>query len=216
MVGKMQIERVRAQIEDGKEIERRTGSLRRAVVDLVSRDGARIADPDVTRIVAFVTRYIEHAPVLMVAVEDAAMRNGTLEDIQPILDATSRYFLAADDIIPDHFGLVGLLDDAYLTHSLVEAISDRYKLQSGRSLLPVEAHGLNAFVRRLIGVPFVEVLDAHVSATMESLSSENDIGRVLAAFSDIDLVSAPGPLWGNLVASDVSFLRIMATGRSVT
>ena len=216
MIVKMQIQRVWDQIEEGKEIERRTGSLRLAVVDLVCRDGARISELDVTRIVAFVIRYIEHAPVLMMAIEEAAARNGTLEDIQPILDASEHYFRAADDIIPDHFGLVGLLDDAYLTHSLMQAVSDRYKLQFGRSLLPVEAHGLNTFVRRLIGVPFVEVLDAQVAATMEGLNTETDINRVLAAFRDIDLVSAPDPLWGNLVASDVSFLRLMATGRFVT
>ena len=216
MAGTMQIERIRAQIEEGKEIERRTGVLRRAVVDLVTRDGVRISDGDVTRIVSFVTRYIEHAPVLMAAIEDSAARNGTLEFIRPILDATAQYFHAADDIIPDNFGLVGLLDDSYLAHSLMEKISDRYKLQSGRSLVPVEAHGLNKFVRRLIGVPFVEVLDAQVSATMDSLSIDADINQFLAAFGEIDLVSAPDPLWGTLAASDVSFLRIMATGRSAT
>ncbi len=216
MVANMEIERIRAQIEDGKETEQRTGSLRRAVVDLVSRGGMRINDRDVTRIVAFVTRYIEHAPVLMMVIADAASQNGTLDDIQPILDATARYFEAEDDVIPDRYGLVGLLDDAYLTHSLMEAISDRYKLHAGRSLLPVEAHGVNTFVRRLIGVPFVEILDTKVAATMESLSIATDISRILAAFSKIDLVSAPSPLWGNLDASDVSFLRLMATGRSVT
>jgi len=210
-VGKMQIERLRAQIEEGKDIERRTGSLRRAVVNLLRRSGVRVVDQDVDKVVAFVSDYIEHAPVLMVAIEEAAAQNGTQADIQPILDATASYFEAPDDIIPDRYGLVGLLDDAYLTHSLMERISDRYKLQSGKSLLPIEAHGTNAFIRRLIGVPFINILDEHVSATMESLRIESEVNRILAAFEQIDLVSVADPLWGNLNTSDVSFLRIVAT-----
>jgi len=210
-VGKMQIERLRAQIEEGKDIERRTGSLRRAVVNLLRRSGVRIVEQDVDKIVAIVTDYIEHAPVLMVAIEEAATQNGTQADVQPILDATASYFEAPDDIIPDRYGLVGLLDDAYLTHSLMERISDRYKLQSGKSLLPIEAHGMNAFIRRLIGVPFINILDEHVSATMESLRIDTEVNRILVAFEQIDLVSVADPLWGNLNTSDVSFLRIVAT-----
>lgn len=208
----MQIEQIRARIEEGKDIERQTGSLRRAVVSLARRDRVRAAELDVAKIVAFVTDYIEHAPVLMTAIEEAAARNGTQADVQPILDATSYYFLASDDIIPDRYGLVGLLDDAYLTHILMEEISDRYKLRFGRSLLPIEAHGLNTFIRRLIGVPFINILDEHLAATMESLSVESDVNRIMAALEQIDLVSAPGPLWGKLNASDVSLLRIVATG----
>ncbi len=207
----MQIEEIRAQIEEGSAIERRTGSLRRAVVNLVRRSGTHVVDRDVDKIAAFVTRYIEHAPELMMAIEAAATQNGTLADIQPILDATAAYFEAPDDIIPDRYGLVGLLDDAYLTHSLMESISDRYKLKSGRSLLPVEAPGLNTFIRRLIGVPFVNILDDHVARTMDSLGIETDANGILAAFEAIDLVSVTDSLWSTLNASDVSVLRILAT-----
>lgn len=208
----MQIEQIWAQIEEGKHIERRTGSLRRAVVNLAKLNKAYVTDTDVEKIAGFVTEYIEHAPALMMVIEEAAARNRLLDDVQPILNATENYFLAPDDIIPDHYGLVGLLDDAYLTHSLMEAISDRYKLQSGRSLLPVEAHALNAFSKRLIGVPFVNILDEHVSATMESLGVEAEINQILAALAKINLLSIPDPLWGQIGAADISTLRIVASG----
>ena len=100
----------------------------------------------VGKIVAFVTQYIEHAPALMIVIDEAATRNGAQTDVLPILEATENYFLVSDDIIPDHYGLVGLLDDAYLAHSLMEAISDRYMRQSGKSLVPIEAHALNTFI----------------------------------------------------------------------
>jgi len=41
----------------------------------------------------------------------------------------------------------------------MEAISDKYKSQSGKSLLPLEANAINVFIRRLIGEPFVSMLD---------------------------------------------------------
>ena len=210
----MQIEEIRTRIEEGKTIERRTGSLRRAVVNLARNNKVRVADSDVGRIVAVVVEYIEDAPALMMTISDAASRNGAHDDVQPILEATEKYFLAVDDVIPDRYGLVGLLDDAYLTHSLMEAISDRYRLKCGKSLLPAEAHALNTFVKRLIGVPFVHVLDEHVSATMESLGGEPDINQLFATLAQIDLTSVPVPLWENLGASDISILRIVATGQS--
>ena len=208
----MQIEQIWAQIEEGKNIEQRTGSLRQAVVNLAKLNNVALTDSDVAKIVDFVTNYIEHAPALMMIIEEATTRNGAQADVQPILNATEEYFLARDDIIPDHYGLVGLLDDAYLTHSLMEAISDRYKSQAGKSLLPIQAHSLNAFIRRLIGAPFVNILDEHVSATMESLGGEPDINQMLVALAQINLPSIPDPLWGNMGAAEISALRIVATG----
>ena len=207
----MQIEQIWAQIEEGKNIEQRTGSLRQAIINLLKQNSVSVTDTEVTKIVDFVTDYIEHAPALMMVIEEAATRNGAQADVQPILTATEEYFLAADDIIPDHYGLVGLLDDAYLTHSLMEAISDRHKSHGGKSLLPIQAHALNAFIRRLIGAPFVNILDEHVATTMESLGAELDIDQMLAALSQIDLRPSPDPLWDDDVAAEISALRITAT-----
>ncbi len=210
----MQIEQIWKRIEEGKDIEGRTGSLRQAVVSLARANGVNISASDVEHIVAFVTDYIEHAPALMMVIEDAATRNGAQADVQPILKTTENYFLAADDIIPDHYGLVGLLDDAYLTHSLMEAISDRYKSQCGRSLLPIKAHSLNSFIRRLIGAPFVNILDNHVSATMETLGVEPDIDHMMVALAQIDLSSVEDPLWGNTGTAEITAMRLVSTGKA--
>ncbi|MDJ0749425.1 MAG: YkvA family protein [Woeseiaceae bacterium] len=197
----MQIEKIWAQIEDGKLIEQRTGSLRRAVVDLAKLYNVSTAQPEVERTVGFVIEYIEHAPALMTQIDEEAARNGVQADVQPILNATEDYFLAPDDIIPDRYGLVGLLDDAYLTHSLMEAVSDRCKLQSGKSLLPAEAHAINTFIKRLIGVPFITTLDEYVVASMEQLGVEPEINQLLAALAKIDLLSLQDPLWRRVGAT---------------
>jgi len=187
----MQIERIRAKVKEGRIVEQQSGVLRRAIVNLSKLNGVSVIESEVEKVIDFVTEYIEHAPTLMMIIEEAAVTNGAQPDVQPILDATEDYFLAPDDIIPDHFGLVGLLDDAYLTHTLMEAISDRYESQTGKSLLPIEAHQTNMFVRRLIGEPFVSILDEHVSTTLEDLSGKQYINQLGVVLAQMNLSSVP-------------------------
>ena len=208
----MQIERVRAQIEEGKSIERQTGILHQAVVNLARLKGVSVTELEVEKVIVFVTEYIEHAPALMMIIEEAAAMNGVQPDVQPILDATEEYFFAPDDIIPDHYGLVGLLDDAYLTHTLMEAISDRCKSQTGKSLLPIEAHEINTFIRSLIGEPFVSLLDEHVSTTLDGLSGEQNMNQMLVVLAQMNLSSVPDPIWGNANVTDITGARIEAIG----
>ena len=204
----MQTERIRALIEEGKVIERETGMLRQAVINLARVNGQNVSELEVQKVVDFVCEYIEHAPALMLLIEEEASNNDQQNDVQPILDATEDYFLSPDDIIPDHFGLVGLLDDAYLTHSLMQAISDRHMSQSGKSLLPLEAHQINVFVRRLIGEPFVSILDDHVSATLGASTMQQNINRILRALGKLNLHARPDPIWGDAPASEIAGARL--------
>jgi len=208
----MQIERIRARIDEGKIIERQAGVLHRAVVNLARLNGVSVTELEVEKVIEFVAEYIEHAPALMMIIEEAAATTGTQPDVQPILDATEDYFLAPGDIIPDHYGLVGLLDDAYLTHTLMEAISDRFKSQTGKSLLPIEAREINTFIRRLIGEPFVSILDEHVSATLDDLSGEKDINQMVTVLAQMNLSSVPDPIWGNAPVAEITGARIEAIG----
>jgi len=204
----MQIERIRTQIEEGKMIEQQSGVLHRAVGNLAKLNGVRVTELQLKKIIDFVTEYIEHAPALMMMIEETAAVSGALPDVQPILDVTEDYFLAPDDTIPDHYGLVGLLDDAYLTHMLMEAISNRHKSQTGKSLLPIDAHEMNTFIRRLIGEPFVSILDEHVATTLDGLSEKQNIDQILVALAQMNLPSVPETLQGNARVTEIIGARI--------
>jgi uncharacterized membrane protein YkvA (DUF1232 family) len=199
----MQIERIRTQIQEGKIIEQQSGVLHQAVVNLAKLNGVRVTELQVKKIIDFVTEYIEHAPALMMIIEETAAMSGAQPDVQPILDVTEDYFLAPDDIIPDHYGLVGLLDDAYLTHMLMEAISNRNKSQTGKSLLPIDAHETNSFIRRLIGEPFVSILDEHVATTLDGLNEKQNINQILVALAQMNLPSVPEPIRGNARVTEI-------------
>lgn len=210
----MQFDRIRALIEEGRAIERQTGMLRRAVINLARVNGRILTELQVQKVINFVGEYIEHAPALMKLISEAAANSDALQHVQPILDITENYFLSPDDTIPDRLGLVGLLDDAYLTHSLMQAISDKYRSQSGQSLLPLEPHEDNAFIRRLIGEPFVSILDSYVTATLRSPDMLQNIGQTLKALGQLNLSSGPDPIWGNVRASDITDARLWTIGLS--
>ena len=200
----MQNDQIRALIEQGKTVERQSGMLRHTVINLALANGRSVSEQEVQNVVDFVVEYIEHAPALMQQIEEAAANSDTQDDVQPILDATEDYFLTEDDTIPDHLGLVGLLDDAYLTHKLLQAISDRCKAQSGESLLPLEAHEDNAFVRRLIGEPFASILDDRVSATLGGPNVQLRIKQILVVLGKLNLSSGRNSVWGNTRTSDIA------------
>lgn len=204
----MQIEQIRTQIEEGKNVEQQTHVLRGAVINLTKLNGVRASELNVETVIGFVTDYIEHAPTLMMMIEDVAAANGVTADVQPILDATEGWFLSVDDIIPDHYGLVGLLDDAYLAYALIEAISDTHTSRFGHSLLPAEAPATNQFIRRLIGEPFVSLLDERVATTLDALSEERDINQIATALAEMNIASVTGPIWGNSSAGEIAGIRL--------
>jgi uncharacterized membrane protein YkvA (DUF1232 family) len=210
----MQFDQIRTLIEEGRAIERQTGMLRRAVINLARVNGRILSELQVQKVINFVGEYIEHAPALMKLISEATADSDAQQHVQPILDITENYFLSPDDTIPDRLGLVGLLDDAYLTHSLMQAISDKYKSQSGQSLLPLEPHEDNAFVRRLIGEPFVSILDNYITATLRSPDMLQNIGQTLKALGQLNLSSGPDPIWGNVRASDITDARLWTIGLS--
>jgi hypothetical protein len=89
----MQTRRIRALIEEGRTIERQTGILGQAVINLANANGRSVTELEVQKVTNFVSEYIEHAPALMKRIEEAAASSGAQHDVQPILDATENYFL---------------------------------------------------------------------------------------------------------------------------
>lgn len=208
----MQTERIRELIEESITTERRTGLLRQAIINLAHANGRNVTELQVQKVINFLGEYVEHAPALMKRIEKAAAAADALCDVQPILDVTEDYFLDPDDAIPDRLGLVGLMDDAYLTHSLMQSISDLHKSQTGESLMALETHEDNAFVRRLIGEPFASILDDRVSATLASASMRKNITQMLIVLGQLNLSSGPDPVWGNVRTSEIIDARLGAMG----
>jgi uncharacterized membrane protein YkvA (DUF1232 family) len=180
---------IRSLIDEAKANEQQTGVLYRAVIELARQNGEHIDATQAGKVIDFVTAYIEQVPALMSAVEDAAAGHDREPDIRPLLEAIEAFFLDPDDVIPDHLGLAGLLDDAYLAHTLLFAAGKALRTESGQQLLPGNADHTNRFIRRLIGEPFAGMLDEHVAGTIDKLGGVEQAGRTLIEIAQVELTA---------------------------
>ncbi len=107
----------------------------------------------------FVYGYIDQVPYMMEVANTAAANVGLEEPMDTILEMVQSYWIEGDDIIPDELGVIGLLDDAYCSLTSLQAVSDHYRLQTGKFLFPDDLSAANKAMRRLIGEPYCTELD---------------------------------------------------------
>ena len=119
--------------------------------------------------------------------------NNTIQNyIEPVLSLAESYFLKPQELNADHPGLVGLMDEAYLAHRLIEEINDRFMVKTATPLIPVDMTMSNIIVHSLIGEPFANELDEAVGYTLEKvimqehLFSGDELSAYLSQRSDIE------------------------------
>jgi len=111
----------------------------------------------------FVVGYVEQVPYMLKVAITAAANVGLEEEMQQIVAMVITYWEQDQDIIPDHLGIIGLLDDAYCSLTTLQAVSDHYQLQTGKYLFPDDLTEANRVMRKIIGDPYVADLDRFVN-----------------------------------------------------
>lgn len=114
----------------------------------------------------FVRSYIMTAPRVMEAALEKANRLGMGDRMGEVLTWVEAYWFDQSDVIPDHLGLVGLLDDAYCCLRLLERVSDEAIAERKKPLVNDDLASANWLAYRLIGEPDNEALEHHVSAAL--------------------------------------------------
>jgi uncharacterized membrane protein YkvA (DUF1232 family) len=150
--------------------EEATHSLAQHLRATVQTRGLSITDEALLGVVGSVRAYVESAPVLLEAARAAAANAGVLDQLRPLFDAATAYFLEPNDLIPDALGLVGVVDDAYLAYALISAASQRSLERTGRHLIefpPVLIHA-HLEIRTLLG-PVAIQLEGYVAAKLLEL-----------------------------------------------
>jgi uncharacterized membrane protein YkvA (DUF1232 family) len=163
--------------------------------------------------VEVLTAYIHHVPAVLESASKAANEAGVQSDVQPMLDAVALYFVSPLDLIPDHHGLAGLLDDAYLAHSVLQGLSEKYQAQSGMAFLPIDMSQVNAVVRLVIGEPVASQLDMAVAATLNLQAIQNALTGLMAfgRFGGGSFIRND-PIWGNASVNEIVSARLGALG----
>ena len=196
----MRTKKIKSLIAKSIKNDNQTGALSQRILEALKLRGQQYDELSVFMAHTFFVEYIKSALTEMEHIESAATKAGTLRDVQPVLDAAEKYFLASDDVIPDHLGLIGLLDDAYLTHRLMEEIADRYNLAENANAKAAreavygdlasyieEQRKSNGLVRNYIGEEVASVLDHLISATLAGPSMQENFNQILVALAEIKL-----------------------------
>jgi uncharacterized membrane protein YkvA (DUF1232 family) len=198
-------------IKQAVAVERNTSNLADAIYGLAMLRGVHLSSKQNAAVCKFIQEYVEHAPALLEKISSAAKKAGIYKQVRPILEAAEEYFFAPVDIIPDQFGLLGLVDDAYLTHSLIQALSDSYRDETGNTLLPVDLTNVNQFIRGLIGEPQGSMLDVGVANTLNSPLIQESLLGLLDYGAGFDM-TGPDPIWGNATMDEIVDARLGGMG----
>lgn len=210
----MDVENVQRQIESAVKDEEVSGRLRRALREHAARHERAADERELDRAVGFVVEYVRHVPALMRDGLESARIAGLEREMGEVLEEAASYWTLQEDIIPDRLGLLGVLDDAYCSLSLMQSISDRYEAETGRRLFSPDLSSANAAVRKLVGEPLASRLDMYVGSRLgadpmiqmvRALTSLGPDGEGLS-------ISAPGPIWGDASVEDVVRARLGNVG----
>ena len=134
---------------------------------IAERNGIVPDQEELERGARFVIAYVEQVPYMLTVAITAAQNVGLDSEMEQILGMVRSYWEQDLDVIPDHLGIIGLLDDAYCSLTSLQAVSDHYQLQTGKYLFPDDLTAANKVMRKVIGEPYIAELDHFVTTAVK-------------------------------------------------
>jgi hypothetical protein len=174
------INKIRETIAKAKAHEQSTSLLANQFGQNIERLHTAIELPDDNKVEAlmnFVIHYIEHVPDFIEAISNITHQAGIDNYSETFIAIAKDYFLKPPEAVStnEHSGLLGLMDEAYLAHRLIEEINDRLIGQIGIPLAPMDMTRSNIIIHHLIGEPFANELDMAVHYSVESLMPKEKV-----------------------------------------
>ncbi|MEH6570232.1 MAG: hypothetical protein V7709_14225 [Halioglobus sp.] len=163
---------IRKIIDEAIALERVTGQLRKQLSERLVTLSEKLVLPEsdpITALMVFITGYIESVPSSLTLVTAVSKRLGFHSYAAPFLHIAEDYFLQPPDAIADEQGLMGLLDEAFLAHRLLEEVNDNHMRYLQRPLLPIDMTEANTIVHHLIGDTLAGRLENLVQYTASQL-----------------------------------------------
>lgn len=170
--------------------------LHELLTAVAERLGAQPARLELSRGASFVCNYIEQVPYLLTVAWTSAKSVGLEEEMASILEMVKSYWIEDDDVIPDHLGIIGLLDDAYCSLSSLQAVSDLYRMQSGKHLFPDDLGAANRIMRKIIGEPYSTELDGITAKAITDADVRESV-KALSSPEKQQLLASQATIWNH-------------------
>ena len=143
-------------------------------------------------LLTFIQQYLRATPDIMDQAYHAASQSNLADKYQPIYNATFSYWQEEYDFIPDHVGITGICDDAYLSLSLMQLVATSVVPSTGTALIPgFDLEAQNNSMGLVIGAGIKSQLDAVVAATFSSVQVQNSL-------NDLFSVAMGGAIFGGM------------------
>lgn len=178
---------------------------------VAERNGKEAGDEALGRGIHFVRNYIELVPYMMKVAWTAACNVGLETQMELVLTMVKSYWAQDDDIIPDHLGIIGLLDDAYCSLSSLQLVSDHFQLQSGKYLFPDDLTEANQAMRKIIGEPYASDLDHLVIRTMQESRLIESMKKLSSAEKQLDF-TRQSTIWNHGPAGKIDLQDLAGLG----
>jgi hypothetical protein len=157
----------------------------------------------------FAFNYIRHVPELLEMIDQRAAKHGVRVHIHNIIMAVGENFTSGYHPVGERFGLLALLDKAYLVHTTLQSISDNYQILTGKVLLPTTMKIANNLVRKLIGDKVGSILDEIARVILRSPVVQKNFDLILTNYNTFN-ITGPDPVWGFNSVNEIAGLRLVA------
>ena len=207
----MQIARIQAMVSEHCEEEHVSSDLHDLLAVVAERHGIEPDERELDRGSRFVIGYVEQVPYMLRVASTAAANVGLEAEMEEILGTVCSYWFQDLDVIPDHLGIIGLLDDAYCSLTTLQAVSDHFRLQTGKYLFPEDLTDANRVMRKIIGEPYASELDRFVSKAI----SESGVVQALTAAASPDkrkFLAEQANIWNHGPAGRMPVERLRGLG----
>jgi len=210
----LDVEAIERQIERAVSDESQSGRLRRALLEHARAHNREVGEADLSGAVEFVVDYVRHVPVLMRDGLETARIAGLDIEMNSLLDRAASYWEMAEDMIPDRLGLLGVLDDAYCSLSIIQSVSDRHERETGRALFGPDLRSANEAMRRLIGEPVASQLDMFVGSMFDADPMIQMVRALTAVSKDGDGLGLPAGsgIWGDRPVDEIVRIHLGSVG----
>jgi len=175
---------------------------------IAEREQRQPTQDELLQAARLVSDYIVQVPYVLKVASVAAEHASLSEPMEKILQSLRTYWEHDEDLIPDNMGMLGLLDDAYCSRSAMQAISDQYRMLSGKHLFPFDMRAANQAVRKILGEPYAADLDRYVIDTLNAAGIMPALHKLADGQKKVDLEAA-STLWHHDATSTESLAALV-------
>lgn len=206
----MKTQIVRNQINRAISKDKKDAQFLTYIMEVARNNGKNPSKKEMQQAVDFMYDYLMHVPALIDETMKEARKLNIQHVVAPVLEYVENYFLDPNDLIPDHMGILGLTDDAYLALRMVQSISEEYKRMAGVPMISIDLSSANQSVGQFLGPQVTQQLENLIAQAIVSQQLQNPLMQLANLYSSTFYVN--DPIWGNASIDDVVNTRLGAMG----